>query len=149
MAFICTIMTEHSLMLVHGSGILKPDEIITAMRDIRERPEYEPDMDRLVIFDDNASMSEIDIAAISKIKDIDPERTVQAIDPTNQPFPFSPTPYRIAFICNNQMNLNLVRLYEGMIKANQKVDVEINYFETVDNALGWLGKKNVTMPALL
>jgi len=136
MPYTSRILVEHELIVSHGRALIKPAEMFEAIAALKELPDYRPNLDRIIIIDDNARVSEIDMNALIAFKDkLHNETPPSPSDP-----PETPTVFLAAIICNNRQHTGITELYVALLKTDPKVDATFKHFPTINLALAWLGK---------
>ncbi|MFC1672705.1 hypothetical protein ACFL12_01010 [Pseudomonadota bacterium] len=145
MPYSSCILTEDELIVSHGSGLIKPAEMFDAIAALKKMPDYRPDLDRLIIIDDDASVPDIDLDALRTFKE---KLHHETPSPLRSEALEKPLVFRAAIACNNPQNTGITALYVTMLKFDPTVEATFEHFLTVDDALAWLGKPKAALPQL-
>lgn len=143
MPFQIRVYPDHNLILSHGTGQIKPQEIADALHGVTFEAGFHPGMDRLTVLSQTASLSQIDNAHLRDFK-----RTIQKAETpeTNgaeAPAANGPAPtvrFRNAFVCPKYINRMIVSLYASAWESDSAADAEFEIFQTLTGALRWLGR---------
>lgn len=137
MTFKAQLLEDEPLIVFFGSGIVMPTEIVEAYSQIAQQPGFRPDLDRFVVFDGGASLSNLDLVELEKIR----QAVLSHADEGG-----SPLEYRTAIVCPKTMEATIVMLYGVLWKIDPLVDVQVKAFSTKEEALLWLGRPDLRLP---
>mgnify|MGYP005650504933 CR=1 FL=1 len=94
-------------------------------------------MDRIIIIDSDANLSEIDLNGLVKFKS-----KLHGDSPSGR-LPEKPIPLRAAIVCSNSINATISSLYASIMQGDPAFEAVFEHFSTLDTALDWLGKSHV------
>ena len=129
------LLSDNGLIVSYGHGKIKATEILGSLKQIAHNPSYRQEFDRLIVIDDDACLSEIDLHVLKSVVTTlhGSQQTAFAKLRTAKP-----TSFRMAVVCNNSLNKSIIDLYVAMLGNTPTIDVTYDDFLTVEEAINWL-----------
>lgn len=134
------ILKQYRLIVGYRSGLADSEEVPVAMKRIIGDPDFAWDMDRIFLIDDKADLSQIERAGLLKIRD----EVFRLRFGDRQPDPSELPVYRVAFVCPDPGNAVIMKLYGTAWDTAQVPIIDMKVFDTIPDALVWLGQDTVT-----
>ena len=134
------ILKQYRLIVGYRSGLADSEEVPVAMKRIIGDPDFAWDMDRIFLIDDKADLSQIERAGLLKIRDV----VFRLRFGDRQPEPSELPVYRVAFVCPDPGNAAIMKLYGTAWDTAQVPIIDMKVFDTIPDALVWLGQDTVT-----
>ena len=134
------ILKQYRLIVGYRSGRADSEEVPVAMKRIIGDPDFAWDMDRIFLIDGNADLSQIELAGLLKIRD----EVFRLRFGDRQPDPSELPVYRVAFVCPDPGNAVIMKLYGTAWDTAQVPIIDVTVFDTIADALAWLGQDTVT-----
>jgi len=134
------ILKQHNLIVGFQSGRADGSDASSAIRRVVCNPDFNWNMDRIFLIDEKTDMSRLNLDHLRTIKD----EVMQAYFGDREPDPSDFPLYRVAIVCPQPGNAAMVKLYGTVWDTEQAPISEMKLFDTIPEALTWLGQDAVS-----
>lgn len=128
---------EDDLLILNVTGLFLPDQLRQTLAQIAETDAFSPAMDRLVVIDAATDMSEMTPAAVKAAV-----QSVQHLLSERNPQEGT-IAFRSAFVSENDLNQAIAKLFFAFWAGNPDFEPTYRLFDTVEDALAWLGRSDL------
>ncbi len=144
MAFKLQILSKESLLLGYGTGLILPEELHAIIPEVLSQPEFRPGLDRLIVIEEPASVSKLNSDELESIRLIVRNAELQDSIDTHNPGHIK---FRTAIVCTDSIKIVIAKLYQALWASDPLADVKIEIFPSKREALLWLNRANLQLPA--
>jgi len=137
------LLSQDEVIFGFGHGIVTSREIIEGLAQLSEEPGFRDGLDRIVCFDNSASLSDLDFESFKQIKNTSRKgelsvRTGEGRKGTIE--------YKLAIVCSATLRDTVFKLYQAVWDAEESAKVDVKTFLQKQDALNWLGYPNLKTP---
>lgn len=141
----CQILPDHALILARLSGRFEPSEVLEAFLDMASKSDFRPGLDRLLITDTSLDVSHVDTETLESMRrairdDFEKAGGQVAALPATVAF-------RSACVCPVDFQRPLAKLFGALWAVDPSTDVTFKVFESTEEALSWLDRASLLLPA--
>lgn len=134
------ILKQHNLIVGFQSGRADGTDVSAAIKKVVCDPDFNWTMDRIFLIDEKTDMSQLNLGHLRRIKDEAKRAYFGDREPDPSEFPL----YRIAVVCPQRGNAAMVKLYDTVWDTEQAPISNLKLFDTIGDALAWLGQDTVS-----
>ena len=134
------ILKQYNLIVGFQSDQIETEGAYDAIRRLFKDPDFAWTMDRIYVIDDNADMSQVDLSGIRDFRD----EVLRAYSGGEGSGPSRFPVYRIAVVCPQPGNAAIMKLYGTVLDTEDVPIAALKLFDTIPEALAWLGQDSVT-----
>ena len=145
MAIEYKILKQHNLIVGFRKGQANSEDVPNAMKQIVDDPDFAWNMDRIFMVDEKADMSRLDLAGVHNIRN----QVYRMCFGDRVPTPAELPIYRIAAVSPHPGNAAIMKLYRTAWETPQGPIIDMEVFDTIADALAWLGRKTVSEAEIL
>ncbi|MFZ1988484.1 MAG: STAS/SEC14 domain-containing protein [Alphaproteobacteria bacterium] len=127
MTYKLTILPQSELCLIAYSGRVTEGDLEAVRAALHSSSDHRPHFDELVAIGPDADYSEVSF----EIARVRAQRYV-----ANESSPIQLK--RLAFVCANEVQLAMARLFDALVKADGPSNLEVNCFQHLSAAVAWL-----------
>jgi hypothetical protein len=133
------ILPQHQLIVVSISEQVGLEELRDLSGRLTNDPEFVWNHDRIIFLRQNTHFSEMSFEALQNAKNTMKKAFFgdRILHPSELPA------YRVAVVCEAQINAILMKLFGAIWNSDTASLVAVGHFETIPEALTWLERKSI------